>query len=96
MNENKAQPTVRIWIAIVIFMLMGSIAGNTESMYLGLFLDNTIFENGSMGAAITLTDAVNLIVSLGAVISCGTAFVVGTLSEKLKNRKISILKRKNK
>ena len=90
MNENKAQPTVRVWIAIVIFILMGAIAGNTESMYLGLFLDNTIFENGPMGASITLTDAVNLIVSLGAVISCGTGFVVGTLSEKLKNRKAFI------
>lgn len=90
MNENKAQPTVRIWIAIVLFMLMGSIAGNTESVYLGLFLDNTVFENGPMGASITLTDAVNLIASLGAVISCGTAFFVGTLSEKLKNRKVFI------
>lgn len=90
MNENKAQPTVRIWIAIALFMLMGSIAGNTESMFLGLFLDNTVFENGPMGASITLTDAVNLIVSLGAVVSCGTAFFMGTLSEKFKNRKVFI------
>ena len=43
MNENKAQPTVRVWIAIVIFILMGAIAGNTEGMYMGLFLDNTVF-----------------------------------------------------
>lgn len=90
MNENKAKPTVRIWIAIVLFMLMGSIAGNTESMFLGLFLDNTVFENGPMGASITLTDAVNLIVSLGAVVSCGTAFFVGTLIEKFKSRKVFI------
>lgn len=90
MNENKAQPTVRVWIAIVIFILMGAIAGNTEGMYMGLFLDNTVFENGSMGAPITLTDAVNIIVSVGAVISCGTAFVIGTFIEKMKNRKAFI------
>lgn len=90
MNENKAQPTVRVWIAIVIFILMGAIAGNTEGMYMGLFLDNTVFENGSMGAPITLTDAVNIIVSVGAVISCGTAFVMGTFIEKMKNRKAFI------
>lgn len=90
MNDNKGPLSVRVWIAIILFMLMGSIAGNTESMYLGLFLDNTVFKNGPMGASITLTDAVNLIVSLGAVISCVTAFIMGTLSEKLKNRKAFI------
>ena len=90
MNEKKAQPTVRVWIAIVLFILMGAIAGNTEGMYMGLFLDNTVFENGPMGASITLTDAVNIIVSVGAVISCVTAFVVGSFIEKKKNRKAFI------
>ena len=90
MSENKAQPTVRVWIAIVIFILMGAIAGNTEGMYMGLFLDNTVFENGSMGAPITLTDAVNIIVSVGAVISCATAFIVGSLMEKMKKTKAFI------
>ena len=90
MNENKAQPTIRVWIAIVLFMFIGSIAGSTQSMYLGLFLDNTLYENGPMGASITLTDTINLIVSLGAVVLCITAFIMGTLSEKLKNRKVFI------
>ena len=90
MNENKAQPTIRVWIAIVLFIFIGSIASSTQSMYLGLFLDNTLFENGPMGASITLTDTINLIVSLGAVVLCITAFIMGTLSEKLKNRKVFI------
>ena len=90
MNENKAQPSVRDWIAIILFMLMGTLAGSTQAMYLGIFLDNTVFENGSKGASLTLTDTVNLIVSLGVIVLCIAGFIMGTLSEKVKNRKVFI------
>ena len=90
MSNKKGQLSIRIWITIILFMFIGAIVGSVESMYLGLFLDNTVFENGSRGAKITLTDTINLIASLGAVVSVITTFVMGTLSEKMKNRKLFI------
>ena len=90
MNNKNGRLSMRVWTAIVLFMFISSIAAGVESMFLGLFLDNTVFQNGSMGASITLTDTVNLIVSLAAVVSGVTTFIMGTLSEKLKNRKVFI------
>jgi MFS family permease len=90
MSNKKGSLSKRIWIAIILYMFISSIAGGTESMFLGLFLDNTVFRDGAMGASITLTDAVNLIASLAAVVSGVTTFVMGALSEKMKNRKLFI------
>lgn len=90
MSNNKGRLSIRVWTAIILFMFMGSIAGNVESMYLGLFLNNTVFKNGTMGASLTLTDTINLIASLSAVVSGIATFVMGTLSEKKKNRKLFI------
>ncbi len=90
MSNNNGQLTKRVWAAIVIFMLVGSVAANIESIYLSIFLNNTVYKDGAMGSSITLTDAVNLIVSLSAVVAAIAAFIMGTLSEKMKNRKIFI------
>lgn len=90
MNNRKGGLSIRIWVTILIFMLMGSVAAGVESMFLGLYLNNTVFKHGSMGAPITLTDTINLISSLSAVVLGITTFVVGTISEKMKNRKLFI------
>lgn len=90
MNNKKGGLSMRVWTTILLFMLMGSIATNVESMYLGLYLNNTVFKYGSMGASLSLTDTINLITSLSAVVSGIATFVMGTLSEKLKNRKLFI------
>ena len=90
MTNNNGQLNKRVWIGLILFMFMGSMAVNMESAYLSVFLNNTVFEQGSMGSKITLTDAVNLRTSLAAIIGGITAFVMGTLSEKLKNRKAFI------
>ena len=90
MNENNGQLSKRVWLGIILFMFVGSLAGALQSSLIGVFLDRTIFVNGAMGARITLTDAVNIITSGSAVIACVTAFIMGTLSEKLKNRKLFI------
>ena len=88
MSNKKGQLSIGIWITIILFMFIGAIASGVESMYLGLYLNNTTFKYGTMGASLTLTDTINLIASLGSVISVITTFVMGTLSEKLKNRKL--------
>lgn len=90
MSNKKGQLSMRVWTTILLFMLMGSIATNIESIYLGLYLNNTVFRYGSMGSSLTLTDTVNLIASLSAVVSGIATFVMGTLSEKMKNRKLFI------
>ncbi len=90
MNNNNGKLSMRVWMAIILFIFIGAIATNIESMYLGLYLNNTVFKHGSMGAALTLTDAVNLIASLSAVVSGIATFAMGTLSEKMKNRKLFI------
>ena len=90
MSNNNGQLNKRVWIGLVLFIFMGSMAGTAQGTLTSVFLDNTVFDQGSMGAKITLTDAVNIITSVSAVISCITAFIMGTLSEKLRNRKIFI------
>lgn len=90
MGNSNGKLSMRIWLAVLLFMLVGSVASNVENMYLSIFINNTVYEDGAMGSSITLTDAVNLIVSLSAVVSGVAAFIMGTLSEKMKNRKIFI------
>ena len=90
MSNKNGRLSKRVWTAIILFMFMSSVAAGVESIYLSMFLDNTVFKDGAMGASITLTDAVNLIASLTAVVSGVTTFIMGTLSEKLKNRKLFI------
>ncbi len=90
MSNNNGRLSKRVWTAILLFMFIGSIASNVENMYLGLYLNNTVFKYGAMGASLTLTDTINLIASLSAVVSGITTFVMGTLSEKMKNRKLFI------
>ena len=87
MSDKKGRFSLRIWTTLILFMFIGSIAANFEGMYIGLFLDNTIYKDGAMGASLTLTDTVNLIASLSAVVTGIATFVMGTLSEKMKNRK---------
>ena len=90
MGYKKGQLSLRTWITIIVFVFMGSIVGGVESMLLGLYLNNTTFKNGTMGASITLTDTINIIASLTSAIACITTFIMGTLSEKMKNRKLFI------
>ena len=90
MSNNNGQLNKRVWIGLLLFMFMGSMIASMEGTYVNVFLDGAVFEQGSMGSKITLTDAVNLKTSLSAIIAGVTAFIMGTLSEKLKNRKVFI------
>ena len=87
MSNKEGRLSIRLWIAILIFMFMGSSAGGIESIFMGLYLNGTLFKDGSHGSPITLTDTVNLIASLSAVVSGVAAFVMGAASERTKNRK---------
>ncbi len=90
MKTNNGQLTKRVWAGIILFMFMGSLAWNVENMYFNTFLNDCVYDSGAFGASMTLTDAVNLMVTLSAITAVVTTFIMGTLSEKMKNRKVFI------
>ena len=90
MNNNNGKLSKRVWTGILLFMFMGLLAWNVENMYFNTFLNDCVYNEGILGASITLTDAVNIMVTLSAITAVVTTFIMGTLSEKLKNRKAFI------
>ena len=88
--SNNGKLTKRVWTGILLFMFMGLLAWNVENMYFNTFLNDCVYNEGILGASLTLTDAVNIMVTLSAITAVVTTFIMGTLSEKLKNRKAFI------
>ena len=72
---------------------MGGIAWNTENMYFNTFITNEIYAEVSQSAiagSMEATTAVARMVALSAVAAVVTTFIMGALSDKLKNRKMFI------
>ena len=90
MSNNNGKLTGRIWAGILLFMFMGSLAWNVENMYFNTFLSDCVYNEGAFGASLTLTDAINIMVTLSAITAVVTTFIMGTLSEKMRNRKAFI------
>ncbi len=89
--ENKLSK--RIWLNIVIFSLMGGIAWNLENMYFNTFLYSSIYEGVSaeaLSGVMAPTTAISRMVALSAITAVVTTFIMGTLSEKMKKRKVFI------
>lgn len=90
MNKNNAKLSPRLWIGMLMCSFIGGLAWNVENMYFNTFLWNEVYE-GSVGVtALTYTDAVNIMVTFSAIVAVVTTFIMGTLSEKMKNRKAFI------
>lgn len=90
MGKKTGKLSPRVWMCMILFMFMGSLAWNVENIYFNTFLNDCVFNEGTTGTGITLTDAVNIMVTFSAIVAVVTTFIMGTLSEKLKNRKIFI------
>lgn len=89
--ENKLSK--RIWLNIIIFSFMGGIAWNLENMYFNTFLYGSIYEGVSaqaLAGVMAPTTAISRMVALSAVTAVVTTFIMGTLSEKMKKRKVFI------
>ena len=72
---------------------MGGIAWNTENMYFNTFITNEIYADVSQNAILgtmEATTAVARMVALSAIAAVVTTFIMGALSDKLKNRKMFI------
>ncbi|MBQ7294670.1 MAG: MFS transporter [Clostridia bacterium] len=89
--ENKLSK--RVWLNIIIFSLMGGVAWNLENMYFNTFLYGSIYEGVSaeaLAGVMAPTTAISRMVALSAVTAVVTTFIMGTLSEKMKKRKVFI------
>lgn len=89
----KEKLSKKNWLIITLFCFMGGIAWNTENMYFNTFITNEIYADVSQAAimgTMEATTAVARMVSLSAVAAVLTTFIMGALSDKLKNRKMFI------
>ena len=89
--ENKLSK--RVWFNIIIFSLMGGVAWNLENMYFNTFLYGSIYDGVSaqaLAGVMAPTTAISRMVALSAVTAVVTTFIMGTLSEKMKKRKVFI------
>ncbi len=83
----------RIWLNICIFSFMGGVAWNIENMYFNTFLYDSIYGGASANAMANVmapTTAISRMVALSAITAVVTTFIMGTLSEKMKKRKVFI------
>lgn len=90
---NKEKLSKKNWFIISLFCFMGGIAWNTENMYFNTFITNEIYADVSQSAILGSMEAVTAVsrmVALSAIAAVLTTFVMGALSDKLKNRKMFI------
>ncbi len=80
----------RLWVNILLFGFMGQLAWNVENMCFNTFLYNSVYDNGALTGSMSPTSAINIMVSVSAVVAVLTTFVMGTLSDKMKKRKVFI------
>ena len=90
---NKEKLSKKNWFIITLFCFMGGIAWNIENMYFNTFLYNSVYANASeaaMAGTMAPTTAISRMVALSAIAAVLTTFIMGTLSDKMKNRKFFI------
>ncbi len=89
----KEKLSKKNWFTICLFSFMGGIAWNIENMYFNTFLYNSVYANASeaaMAGSMAPTTAISRMVALSAIAAVLTTFIMGTLSDKMKNRKFFI------
>ena len=91
--ENKLSK--RTWLNIIVFSFMGGIAWNLENMYFNTFLFDSVYDGVSKAkleqwGIMAPTTAISRMVALSAITAVVTTFIMGTLSEKMKKRKVFI------
>ena len=89
--ENKLPG--RIWFNLLVFGFIGYVAWNLENMYFNTFLYNSVYAGASAEALLGTmapTTAISRMVSLSAITAVVTTFVMGTFSDRMKNRKVFI------
>ncbi|MBE6716829.1 MAG: MFS transporter [Ruminococcaceae bacterium] len=83
----------KLWFNILLFSLMGQVAWNVENMYFNTFLYNSVYEGtpeAVVDAFVPAYTAITWMVQLSAITAVLTTFIMGTLSDKMRNRKLFI------
>lgn len=78
---NKTRKSGKIYLAMVIFSLVGQVAWVVENMYLNVFIYKMFHASA---------EAISLMVAASAVAATVTTLIIGALSDKLGKRKIFI------
>ena len=81
------------WFNVCLFCLIGGIAWNLENMYFNTFLYNEVYATATKEAVLgsmAPSTAVSRMVALSAVTAVVTTFIMGTFSDRMKNRKVFI------
>lgn len=89
----KEKLSKRNWFTICLFSFMGGVAWNVENMYFNTFLYNSVYAGTTQAAqagSMAPTTAISRMVAYSAIAAVLTTFIMGTLSDKLKNRKTFI------
>ncbi len=90
---NREKLSKKNWFIITLFCFMGGVAWNTENMYFNTFITNEIYADVSQAAilgSMEATTAVARMVALSAIAAVLTTFIMGALSDRLKNRRLFI------
>ena len=93
MSKIKEALSKRNWFTICLFSFIGAVAWNVENLYFNTFLYNSVYAHTSAAAqagTMAPTTAISRMVALSAIAAVLTTFLMGTLSDKLKNRKLFI------
>ncbi len=81
------------WFNVCLFCLIGNIAWNLENMYFNTFLYNSVYAGASaeaLAGTMAPTTAISRMVALSAATAVLTTFIMGTFSDRMKNRKFFI------
>ena len=99
MSKKKISPlstdklSLTNWFNVCLFCLIGGIAWNLENMYFNTFLYNEIYATATKEAVLGTMEpstAVSRMVALSAITAVVTTFIMGTFSDRMKNRKVFI------
>ena len=99
MSKKKISPlstdklSLLNWFNVCLFCLIGGIAWNLENMYFNTFLYNEIYATATKEAVLGTMEpstAVSRMVALSAITAVVTTFIMGTFSDRMKNRKVFI------
>ncbi len=93
LSSNTDKLSGRIWFNLFLFNLIGGIAWNLENMYFNTFLYNSVYAGASQEAlsgTMAPTTAISRMVALSAITAVLTTFIIGTFSDRLRNRKVFI------
>lgn len=89
---KKDNLTKKTWFNIILFSFTGQLAWNVENMCFNTFMYNSIYAESTQEAVERFQpmSAVNYMVAFSAIVAVLTTFLMGNLSDKLRNRRLFI------